>query len=179
MNKEIQNISHNSSKVRDMVICSLLIALVFIATKFINIRLPISINGGLIHMGNVMLFISAIVFGKKKGAIAGAFGMGLFDILSGWAAWAPFTFIIRGAMGYVVGSISNAHNRNGENQLYNIIAVCISSVLMIFGYYITEVILYGNWLSPVSSIPGNIAQLLVGAVIGLPAASAIKKSKVI
>ena len=31
---------------KDMVETSLLIALVFIATKFINIRLPISINGG-------------------------------------------------------------------------------------------------------------------------------------
>lgn len=179
MNKEIQNIGYTSNKIRDMVISSLLIALVFIATKFINIRLPISINGGLIHLGNVMLFISAIVFGKKKGAIAGAFGMGLFDVLSGWAAWAPFTFIIRGTMGYVIGSISNGNNRNGENRLYNIIAVFISSILMIAGYYITEVILYGNWISPVSSIPGNIAQLLVGAVIGLPVSSAIKKSKVI
>ncbi len=49
-----------------MVETSLLIALVFIATKFINIRLPISINGGLVHLGTAMLFISAIVFGSKK-----------------------------------------------------------------------------------------------------------------
>ena len=43
---------------KDMVETSLLIALVFIATKFINIRLPISINGGLVHLGTAMLFIS-------------------------------------------------------------------------------------------------------------------------
>ena len=30
--------------------------------------------------------------------------MGLFDLLSGWTAWAPFTFIIVGIMGYVVGA---------------------------------------------------------------------------
>ncbi|WP_413927483.1 ECF transporter S component [Clostridioides sp. ES-S-0108-01] len=66
---------------KDMLETSLLIALVFIATKFINIRLPISINGGLVHLGTAMLFISAIVFGSKKGALSGAIGMSLFDFI--------------------------------------------------------------------------------------------------
>jgi uncharacterized membrane protein len=83
-----------NSKTRDLVESALLIALVFVATRFVNIRLPIAINGGLIHTGNAMLFLSAIVFGKKKGAIASGFGMAIFDILSGWLAWAPFTFVI-------------------------------------------------------------------------------------
>ncbi|OJT72285.1 ECF transporter S component, partial [Clostridioides difficile] len=53
---------------KDMVETSLLIALVFIATKFINIRLTNNLlNGGLVHLGTAMLFISAIVFGGKKG----------------------------------------------------------------------------------------------------------------
>lgn len=51
---------------RDLVETALLIALVFIATRFINIRLPIASSGGLVHLGNTMLFISAIVFGKKR-----------------------------------------------------------------------------------------------------------------
>ena len=84
---------------KEIAICGVLIAMVFIATMFINIRLPISINGGLIHFGNVILFTVSIVFGRKKGAIAGAFGMGIFDIVSGWAAWAPFTFLIRRGYG--------------------------------------------------------------------------------
>lgn len=93
-----------ASKTREIVLCGLLTGMVFVATRFINIRLPLSINGGLIHMGNTMLFMIALVFGKKRGAIAGAFGMGLFDVLSGWFLWAPFTFVIRGAMGYIVGA---------------------------------------------------------------------------
>ena len=36
--------SGNKNKTREMVLSALLIALVFIATKFINIRLPISVN---------------------------------------------------------------------------------------------------------------------------------------
>jgi uncharacterized membrane protein len=165
-----------NTKTKEMVISSLLIALVFVSTKFVNIRLPISINGGLIHLGNVALFLSAIVFGKKRGAVAGAFGMAIFDVLSGWLAWAPFTFIVRGTMGYIVGHIANRNNRNGNSLLWNIISVILSGIWMIFGYYITEVILYGNWISPVTSIPGNITQIVIGAIIGLPIAAALKRT---
>ena len=48
--------------------------------------------------------------------LAGAFGMGLFDLLSGWTAWAPFTFIIVGAMGYVVGAIQKVTTVQQEMQ---------------------------------------------------------------
>ena len=115
-------------------------------------------------MGNIALFLTAFLFGKKKGAIAGAFGMGLFDILSGWTAWAPFTFVIRGVMGYVIGSISHANNKEGVNALYNIIAIILGGIWMIAGYYMTEVILYGNWMTPATSIPGNIVQIVFGCL---------------
>ncbi len=149
---------------KDLVLTGLLTAIVFSATMFVNIRLPISINGGLIHMGNIALFLTAFLFGKKKGAIAGAFGMGLFDILSGWTAWAPFTFVIRGVMGYVIGSISHANNKEGVNAIYNIVAIILGGIWMIGGYYMTEVILYGNWMTPATSIPGNIVQIVFGCL---------------
>lgn len=173
--KNIFKKTNTKIKTRDIAFTGLLIALVFVATRFINIRLPISVNGGLIHLGNVMLFVAAIVFGKKKGAIAGAFGMGLFDVLSGWMAWAPFTFVIRGGMGLIVGSIAYARDKDGENITQNVIGILLSSVWMIGGYYVTEGILYGNWIAPVTSIPGNIAQLVVGLVLGVPLAAMLKR----
>ena len=160
------NRENNRFKTKDLVETALLTALVFVSTAFINIKLPILSSGGLVHLGNVMLFTSALLFGKKKGAIAGALGMGLFDLTSGWALWAPFTFVIRGVMGYIIGSIAYSKNRNGENFIIN---------AMIAGYYITEIILYGNWISPVSSIPGNITQIVVGLVIGLPLSKILKR----
>ena len=90
-----------------LVINALFIALTLVATWLINIRLPFMGSGGLIHLGNVPLFVAAMLFGRKTGAIAGAFGMGLFDLMSGWTAWAPFTFIIVGCMGYVVGLLAD------------------------------------------------------------------------
>ena len=43
--------------------------------------------------------------------------MGLFDLLSGWTAWAPFTLIIVGLMGYAVGAITEKHHGFGWNTL--------------------------------------------------------------
>ena len=164
MQSETVTAKHTQISIKEIAISGLLIAMVFIATMFINIRLPISINGGLIHLGNVILFTVSIVFGKQKGAIAGAFGMGLFDILSGWATWAPFTFVIRGVMGFLIGSIANYKDKEGKSFLLNLLAIAVGSVWMIAGYYLAEAILYGNWITPATSIPGNIAQLVIGLV---------------
>ena len=171
----MQQVQQTKVNTKDLVETALLVALVYIATRFINIRLPIAASGGLDHLGNTMLFISAIVFGPKKGAAAGAFGMCLFDLLSEWAMWAPFTFVVRGIMGYIIGKIAWSNGREGNNMLVNIAGILVSGVWMIAGYYATEGILYGNWVSPVMSIPGNITQIVVGLVIGVPVAKALKK----
>ena len=130
---------------------------------------------GLIHLGNVPLFIMAILFGKKTGAIAGGVGMGLFDLLSGWTAWAPFTFIIVGIMGYVVGAMTEKHDQYG----WKVAAIFVAFVIKIVGYYIAEIILYGNFIAPISSVPGNVVQIAVAAVVVLiviePIEIAVKK----
>lgn len=162
-------------KTKDMVETALLTALVFVATSFINIRLPIAASGGLVHLGTAMLVIASVVFGKEKGAIAGAVGMAIFDLSSGWALWAPFTFVIRGVMGYILGAIAYSNKKNGENFILNVFALILSGIWMIGGYYITEVILYGNWFSPIASVPGDITQIIMALIIGIPMAKILKK----
>jgi uncharacterized membrane protein len=162
-----------TTKTKVLVINALFIALTVVATMFINIRLPIMGNGGLIHMGNIPLFIAAFVYGRKTGAIAGAFGMGLFDIISGWALWAPFTFVIVGAMGYVAGLM--AEKMPGKKVIVYSLAVVVALVIKIVGYYFTEVILYGNWIQPFGSIPGNVMQVVIAGLIVIPLAGRMKK----
>lgn len=149
--------------VKFLTITALFIALTYVFTAFVNIRLPIAANGGLIHLGNVPLFLCAIIFGKKSGAIAGGVGMGLFDFLSGWTAWAPFTFVIVALMGFAVGTITEKHRGLGWDAL----AIAVACIIKVVGYYIAEGFIYGNWLAPVTSIPGNLVQIGVAAVIVL------------
>ena len=155
---------------KEIVITGLAVALVFTATM-IHIRLPIG-QGGLIHLGNIPLFLVAIIFGRKMGAIAGAFGMGLFDLMGGWTPWAPATFIIVGLMGYAVGVISEKK----DNVAVYAMAILVACAMKIVGYYIAEALIYGNWVQPVLSIPGNLIQIGVAAVIVLPIAGMLKQA---
>ena len=112
-----QGTDQELSSVQFLTITAVFVALTYIFTAFINVKLPIAANGGLIHLGNVPLFIGAILFGKKTGAIAGGIGMGLFDLLSGWTLWAPFTLIIVGIMGFTVGKITEDHKHQNMKWL--------------------------------------------------------------
>ena len=161
--KMTQKTAVNSSMnhMKYLVVTAVAIALTYVFTAFINIRLPFAPNGGLIHLGNVPLFVFAIIFGKKTGAVAGGVGMGLFDLLSGWTAWAPFTFVIVGVMGYTVGAITEKRKGYG----WTIVAMLAALAIKIGGYYIAEGIIYGNWLVPLSSIPGNVIQVVTAMVI--------------
>ena len=89
---------NQKEKIQFLAVTGMAIALTYVFTAFVNVRLPIAANGGLIHLGNVPLFLMAMLFGRKTGMLAGGIGMGLFDLLSGWTAWAPFTFVIVGVM---------------------------------------------------------------------------------
>lgn len=167
MRKEMVVLRHST---KDMVLAGMGIALVFVAT-LINIKLPIG-QGGLIHLGNVPLFLFAILFGKKTGAIVGSFGMGLFDLMGGWTPWAPATFMIVGLMGYTVGLVAE---RNDSTVGY-VLAVVLACVIKVAGYYVAEALIYGNWVQPVLSIPGNLMQIGVAALIVLPMAGTLKKA---
>lgn len=153
--------SSNSSRVKSLAITAICLVLVYVFTAVVNIRLPFAPNGGLVHLGNVPLFVAAILFGKRTGMIAGGIGMGLFDLLSGWTLWAPFTLVIVGCMGFVVGAITEKR----KNMGFIILALIAACAIKIVGYYFAEVVIYGNWVVPFTSIPGNLIQIGVAAVI--------------
>jgi uncharacterized membrane protein len=170
-----QSYSRSNQKTMDLIITAMLIALVFLSTFFLNIKLPIAANGGLVHLGTAMLFIASILFGPKKAALAGAIGMGLFDIVGGWALWAPITIVARGLQGYIVGKIAWSKGRNGTSIAFNVIATIVSIPFMIAVYYIGEGILYGNWIAPLASIPGDLVQNILGIIVAVPVCVALKK----
>lgn len=172
MSTKETTIGKSSLSVSEIAITGVCIALTFIATGFINIRLPLAANGGLVHLGNVPLFLAAIIYGKRTGAFAGAFGMALFDLMGGWVLWAPFTFITVGLMGFTVGAITEKHH----GFRWNVLAIAVACVIKIVGYYIAEGIIYGNWVAPALSVPGNLVQIGVAAVLVLPIAEVVRRA---
>ena len=148
------------SKTIEITMAALFIALTYVATAFINVRIPfLAANGGLIHLGNIPLFVAA------------AFGMGLFDLTSGWVSWAPFTFVICGLIGFAFAVV--AGKKAGKGRL--VLAVFVAALIKVVGYYIAEIFLYGSLVAPVTSIPGNLVQIFVAGVIAVPVILVLQK----
>ncbi len=74
-----------------------MVALIFVLT--FAIKVPVPFTRGYIHLGDSMIFIAAILFGWRVGALAGGLGSALADVVGGYAFWAIPTFIIKGIMG--------------------------------------------------------------------------------
>ncbi|BAQ09368.1 membrane protein [Bacillus sp. OxB-1] len=179
MMQKTESYSRTRTKTFDLVLTAVLAALVLVSTMLLNIRLPMAINGGgLIHLGTAMLFIASILFGPKKGTLAGALGMGLFDLLGGYAIWAPITIAARGLQGYVVGKIAWSNGRQGNSFAFNLIATVVSIPLMVAVYYIGEAIMFNSLIVPLASIPGDLIQNFIGLAIAIPVCAMLKKTPI-
>ncbi len=163
-------------RTRDLTIMGLLVALVAMSTM--SFRIPIPATSGYIHLGDSMIFLAAVLFGRKHGAIAGGLGSALADMLSGYAHWALPTLIIKGLMGYIVGRMADQENNNvlaGRNSM----SLIVGALLMVTGYYFAASFMQGSFIVPLQSIPGNLIQGFGGAVIFVPIGAALKKTNVI
>ena len=171
---------------RDMIMTALMIALVYIAGSVI--RVP-SV-GGFVHIGDCMVFVSVIILGKKKGTLASAIGMLLVDVLSGYYYWAPFTFVIKGVMAYIAGSIIERIDKNNKISGFKkeyIIAFVLSGIFMVIGYFIAGAILSGFLTEKIGliqglalaskDIVGNIIQVITGIVIAIPLSGIVLSAK--
>lgn len=164
---------NNSAK--EFVTIGLMSAIVFIATMALNIPNGL---GGVVHLGDSMVIVAALMIGKRTAAVSGAIGMMLFDLMSGaYAFWAPYTFVIKLVMGYLIGKIAFDGKRKGDNWSYNIAGILIGGIWMIGGYYIAEAIIYGNIATPMASVPANIIQIAAGAGVAIPLVAALKKTR--
>lgn len=172
ISREEQRVAKNHAEIQRMVMTALFIALTYVITGYINIRIPfLAANGGLIHLGNVPVFVAAALYGRKSAALSGAVGMALFDLTCGWVAWAPFTFVVCGMIGWIFGFITEKHSSKG----YLVVGVLAALAVKIAGYYLAEGIIYGNWIAPAASIPGNVVQILTAGMVAVPLILALQK----
>ena len=94
---------------------SIVFALVCIATLSFSIH--IDATGGFFNIGDSSIFISAILFGPYIRGIGGGLRAAFADILLGYFNFAPITFLIKSAEGFLVGTIYNQLKKKCLNLL--------------------------------------------------------------
>lgn len=147
-------------KIKEMVYTSLLAALVCVATFIIKV--PSVVTNGYTHLGDGFIFIAVILLGKKNGAWAGAIGASLADLIGGYSFYALPTFIIKGIMALIMGTVIDKI----PNMKYKwVTGAVLGSVWQVFAYYVVGSLMVGNFITTLSEMPGNVIQSGAGIIV--------------
>lgn len=180
---ERKEVNNTDFAINTIVKVGLMAAIIFVAAYII----PIKTFMGVMHAGDSMVFLAALLLGKRRAAVASAIGMSLFDITLGYITWAPFTFVIKALMAYITAAIAYRGNYKGENLWNNLLAFITGGIWMILAYYISGSVIL-TFLKPdkisfresliisLKDVPTNIAQAVIGILIALPLFTALYKS---
>ena len=158
---------------------ALLIALTTAATM--AVRIPVPRTGGYINLGDSVIYVAALLFGPVSGLVAGGIGSALADFLGGYAQYAPFTLIIKGLEGLIVGALGWPVMRRAVPLAWTGAALVILSVVvggaeMILGYFVSEAyLLHLGVGAAATEVPGNISQVVGGLIVGVPVSVALRK----
>ncbi|WPC44049.1 ECF transporter S component [Clostridium sp. JS66] len=181
--ENILNNRTNSLSTVSLVQMALMIAITCVSTMVIKV--PTLFGVGYDHLGDSMVFLGAILFGRKKGAITAAVGMSLADFLLGYAYYVPFTFIIKAIMAYIAASVAYRGTYKGKNMLNNLFGFIAGGAWMVFGYFLAKIVIVEYIVVKASSfnqalaialagIQSNIGQVTLGMIIAIPLAKALQ-----
>jgi len=158
------------SSTRTIAFSAVMAALVCVATMLIQV--PIPATKGFFNLGDAMVMVAGLAFGPIVGAIAGGLGSSLADFLGGWYTWVPFTLIIKGVEGYLVGWINKTLGQSRGKYAY-IIAWFLGGLEMVSGYFLVQVAMYG-FSAALVELPFNFIQMAMSGIIGVPIYLAIR-----
>lgn len=151
------------SRTQKIVISALLASLTCIATMIIKIPLPLK---GYMNLGDCTVLLCGWVLSPCCGFLAAGLGSALADIFSGYAVYAPATFIIKGLMDLAAYFIFKVLYKKINSTFARIVSAFIAELIMAVGYFIFEGFLYGFAASMIN-IPANIAQGTAGMILGI------------
>lgn len=159
------------NKILNLCETGLFIAIVFIGVFIIKIPGPF----GYAHIGDSMIFLSVLMLGGKRGAVAGGIGAALADIVSGYTIWAVPTLICKALMALVMGSFIKHHIFGMKGRVLWIIAALAGGLTQGVGYVIFWYFLFGK-AAAISAVPGLTFQAVAGIIIAFVISEALQKT---
>ncbi len=84
---------------------ALIAALAYVGFQFLRVDIPVGAERTAIHLGNTFVVLGALLLGGW-GGLAGALGLTLADLTSGYVTSAPKTFILKLVIGLIATFVS-------------------------------------------------------------------------
>ena len=128
-------------KLYHLVLAALFAALTYVATNIIHV--PIPATDGYINLGDCVVLLA--------------------DIISGYAVFAPGTFVIKALIAVIAAAILKA--LGSKTKAAPIVASIAGEAWMLLGYFLYESIFLGYGLAAAGSIGGNAIQAVAGVIL--------------
>ena len=140
--------------IRHLIRAALMTAMVFLFTFVIRIPIP----NGYVHLGDGAVMLCGFLLGPVLGPAAAILGSVTADYFGGFAIYMLPTAIAKGLLSYLCArAFWGEYNRKMQSAFIG--AGALASVAV---YYMAEIILYGNFVSPLINVPFNLLQTAVG-----------------
>ena len=147
---------------------ALLAALCYVGAGYLKIDIPIGTEKTMFHLGNVFCVLAALLLGGMWGGLAGAVGMTLSDLMTGYVTSAPKTFILKLCIGLIVGFVAHKLFKISKEHSakYITVATIVSSICgMAFNIVADPVVGY-FYKTYLLGVPQDLAKALakIGAI---------------
>lgn len=161
-------------KLHKLITASLFAAMICVATFVVKIPSPAT--NGYFNLGDCFVILAGMILSPVYGALAAGFGAALADILSGYAQYAPATFVIKALMALLVFLVIKAFG-NRDGFIAKLCAGLTAEAIMVLGYFGYEAVILDYGLAAAGSIFSNVMQGFVGIAAALTISAAISKNK--
>lgn len=171
-----------NKKIMLLTVTALFTALVAVATMVIQIP----VGQGYVHFGDSIIYLAACILPAPCSLFASAVGAALADLFTGYAIYAPATFIIKAfnALPFILMRIYL--KRKGKDDKILNWQICLmlipTTLVTIFGYLIADYIMFGEKFAFVSAFTSGwlqpIGSLVVFVILAIALDRAQLKSKI-
>ncbi len=151
---------------RELARTAILTAIVFVSMYVTKIEVVKSV----MHIGSLAIVVISLTFSRKEAVFASAIGASIFDLVSGFVIFIPFTFVARGLLSLIVSYVKE------KSLVMQLIAAFVGGVLTILIYYVANLILYSNKEALIAVLP-DVVQLGLG-IVGVYVAKLFKDKKI-
>ncbi len=158
-----------SNTIKKLCLTGVLIAICVLVTAYVSI--PLAVTGN-INMGDCVIMVSCMLMGLWYAPAVGAISGTIADLISGYAAYAPVTFIAK----FLLATLFCVMCRKKVNIFNCILGIVIGGIAMVGCYFLYELLLYG---APVSAlnVPFNLLQVGVNGIVALLLYPVVNKAR--
>lgn len=147
----------NTNKhIKNIVMGAIFASIIYVTTAFLHIPS----YTGYLHIGDGFIYLVSCILPTPYAIGASAIGASLSDGLSGYVMWIIPSVIIKSLTAL-------CFSRKSDKIICkrNILALIPSLILCVGGYYLADAIMTSNFIAPLSSLFGNVCQVVASSIL--------------